>query len=99
MKEFPELQKQVYDKFDKNKLMVLTIGRGHDAKALKEWNAKKGYTIPVCPDKDKSIYELYFTRYIPRTVLINKEGKIILQEVGYDKKSFQHLIEMIKKEI
>ena len=99
MQEFPELQKKVYEKFDKDKLIVLAIGRGHSIEDLKIWNEKKSYTLPIAADKDKKIYELYFSRYIPRTVLIDKNGKIVKQKVGYTPDDLQALISIIEKKI
>jgi hypothetical protein len=44
------------------------------------------------------VYGLFFTKYIPRNVLVNKEGKIILQEQGYTEEGFKKLIELIDRE-
>lgn len=99
MKELPELQKQIWEDMKSDDLVVLTFGRGHSAEELKKWNTKKGFTFPICPDKDKSIYELFFTKYIPRNVIIGKEGKIIFQESNYSEEGFKHLIETIKEDL
>ena len=99
MKELPELQSQIWEKLKDKELVVLTFGRGHSAEELKKWNQKKGFTFPISPDEDKSIYELFFTKYIPRNIVISKEGKIILQEFGYSEKGFKHMIEVIKKDL
>ncbi len=99
MKELPELQKQIWENIKNENLVVLTLGRGHSAEDLEKWNQKKGFTFSISPDKDKSIYELFFTRYIPRNVVVGKNGKIILQEFGFSEKKLQHMIEVIKKDL
>lgn len=99
MKELPILQKQIWEGIDDEGLIVLTFGRGHSAEELKKWNQKKGFTFPISPDMDKSIYELFFTKYIPRNVVVSKDGKIILQEFGFSEESFQHMIDTIKKDL
>ena len=99
MKALPEVQKQIWEKFKDREVVVLAFGRGYSTKELKKWNQKKGFTFAICPDKDKSIYGLFFTKYIPRNVLINKEGKIILQQFGFSKKGLQQLIETIEKDL
>lgn len=98
MKEMPELQKKVWNQFKDREFYMVSLGRGHDAEVLKKFQAKKGFTFPIAPDKDKSIYELFFSKYIPRNVLINAEGEIILQEFGYTEEDFAHIISLIDKE-
>ncbi len=99
MKELPEVQKQIWEQLKDEGVVVLTFGRGHSAEDLEKWNQKRGFTFPISPDEDKSIYSLFFSKYIPRNVVVNKEGKIILQEFGFSEKGFQHLIETIKKDL
>ncbi len=99
MKELPELQKQIWETIQDDDFVVLTFGRGHSAEELEKWNEKKGFTFPISPDKDKSIYELFFTKYIPRNVVVGKNGKIILQEFGFTEEGFQHMIDTIKEDL
>ena len=99
MKELPEVQKHIWEGLEDEGIVVLTFGRGHDAEELKTWNEKKGFTFPMSPDKENSIFEIFFTKYIPRNVVVSKEGKIILQEFGYTAEGFQHLLETLKKDL
>ena len=98
MKEMPQLEKQIWPEFNDKDFYMICLGRGHDAEELKKFQTKKGFSFPIAPDKDKSIYEKFFTRYIPRNVLVNAKGEIIFQEFGYTEESFAHLIDLIRKE-
>lgn len=99
MKGLPVIQEQIQDGIDNDNLVVLAFGRGHDAKELTEWNATHKFTFLICPDDDQSTYEIFFSKYIPRNVVISKNGKIILQECGYSEKGFQRIIDTIKKDL
>ena len=99
VKELPELEKQIWLEFKDKDFTVLVIGRGHNKKEVKQYRNKKNYSFPMAPDKDKAIYEKFFTKYIPRNVVINKEGKIIYLEHGYTEEEFGKLIKLIEEEL
>ena len=56
-----------------------------------------GYTFPMGLDPDQKIFRRYAQKAIPRNFLIDRDGKVVLASIGYDKKEFAHLIETIEK--
>jgi hypothetical protein len=56
-----------------------------------------GYTFPMGLDPDQRIFRRYANNYIPRNFLIDRDGKIVLASIGYDKAEFAHLINTIQK--
>lgn len=98
MKEMPELEAQVWAKFKDRDFMLISLGREHSTEEIIAFQKKKGFTFPLAPDPGREIYGKFFTKYIPRNVLLNKEGKIILQEFGYEVAEFAKLIELIDRE-
>ena len=40
-----------------------------------------GYTVPFAGDPEKSAYDLYATRFIPRNFVIDPEGTVLFPEV------------------
>ncbi len=97
MKELPVLQEKIWNQFKNKEFTVLVIGRQHTMEQMKEFQGKKDFTFPICPDEDKSIYDLFASKYIPRNVLIDKNGKIVFQSVGFEEKEFNELIHLIEK--
>jgi len=91
MAELPEVEKEIWSKFQLDDLIVLAIGREHNEKELKEWNNKKKFTFYIAPDPDRNIYSKFATKYIPRTYLIDKRGKIVFQSIGFNKEEFDEL--------
>lgn len=90
--EMPELEKQVWQRYKGEAFTVISIGREHTAEELTPFTEERGLTFPVAPDPDRTIYGLYATRYIPRNVLIDKEGKIAFQSRGYSPEEFKVLL-------
>ena len=82
--EMSHLQKDVIDRFAGKDLVVLPISRGEERKTVEAFIEKMGYTFPIGLDGDQSIYKKYASNYIPRSVVVGKDGKVVYVAVGYD---------------
>ncbi|MBO7189495.1 MAG: TlpA family protein disulfide reductase [Alistipes sp.] len=82
--EMSHLQKDVIDHFAGEDLVVLPISRGEERKTVENFIDKMGYTFPIGLDGDQSIYKKYASNYIPRSVVVGKDGKVVYVAVGYD---------------
>ena len=83
-KELAEIEKTLWPKFKNNsQFELLVIGREHDENEINKYIETKNFTFPIYPDKDKSIYNLFAKSYIPRTYLVDKNGTVIYQSVGF----------------
>lgn len=96
MAEMPELEKQIWQRFQGQDFVVLAIGREHTNKELKKFKRRKRYTFPIIPDPKRKVYSLFAEKYIPRNYLIDKQGKIIFQSIGFEKAEFDELINTIE---
>jgi hypothetical protein len=47
--------------------------------------------MPFAPDQNREVYGLYATQFIPRNVIIGKDGKIIFQSMGYTPEEFRKI--------
>ena len=83
--EMSHLQKDVIDRFAGKDVVVLPISRGEERKTVESFLKKMGYTFPVGLDGNQSIYKKYASNYIPRSVVVGKDGKVVYVGVGYDK--------------
>jgi peroxiredoxin len=100
IKELPELEKQIWQKYkDNDNIVILTIGREVPVDKLIEFRNKKGYTFPIASDTDRSVYAMFAEKYIPRNIIIDKEGKLVFTEVGYNEEKFANLIQEIEKQL
>lgn len=82
--EMAHLQEGVIDHFAGRDVMVLPISRGEDRATVESFIKKMGYTFPVGLDKSQAIYRQYASNYIPRSVVVGKDGKVVYVAVGYD---------------
>lgn len=97
IQELPVLEKDVWKQFEKNGVKVLVVGREETTEKIKPFREKHKLTMPFAPDPDKKVYSLYATKFIPRTYVIDKTGKIAHQSVGYTPADFKQLVEAVRK--
>ncbi|KQC00176.1 TlpA disulfide reductase family protein [Pedobacter sp. Hv1] len=98
--ELPEMQSKIWDQYKDNKNFALFVfGREEGWDKLIPYKAKKGFTFPILPDLDRSIFSKFAKQAIPRNILIDQHGKIIYQSLGYDENEFKVLLAIIAKEL
>lgn len=95
--ELPELEKQIWQPNKDKNFQLLVIGREHNAEEIRTFKDKQGYDLPFAPDPKRDTYSLFAKNYIPRNVLIDQDGIIVYQSVGYDKTEFAELVEMVNE--
>jgi peroxiredoxin len=100
MKEMPALQKQVWKKYQSSdEFFMVSIGREHTMKEMKEFKQKKPYDFHFAPDTGRLIYNNFAKKYIPRNVLVDKKGEIIYQCTGYKKDEFKKMLGVLEKKL
>lgn len=84
--EMAVVQTKVIDRLEDEDFTYLPVSRGLSRETVERFCEDNGYTFPVGLDPDRSIYELYATRYVPRSFLIDRDGTIALTaaECGTD---------------
>ena len=91
--ELAEVQKTLWPKYKDNKdFCMLVIGREHTDDQLTKYNKRKGFTFPLYPDPKREVTGKFASQYIPRSYLIDKEGKVISATVGYKKEEMDKLM-------
>jgi peroxiredoxin len=99
IQELPVLEKEVWKEFGTNGVKVLVVGREETVEKIKPFREKHKLTMPFAPDPDKKVYSLYATKYIPRTYVIDKTGKIAHQTMGYTAADFKQLVDAVRKAV
>lgn len=93
MMELPHLQKEVWEKYkDNKKFTLLVIGREHSQDEIAAFKTKKGFTLPIYPDENRSVYSLFAKEYIPRTYIVDKKGNIVYASVSFNEDEFKKMV-------
>ncbi|MBS1639446.1 MAG: TlpA family protein disulfide reductase [Bacteroidetes bacterium] len=96
--ELPLLQKEIWEKYQDNEHFALLIfGREEGWQKVIDFKTTNRFTFPMLPDEDKSIYKLFATQYIPRNVLLDEDGKIVYQSIGFNADEFNKMKKIIDK--
>ena len=95
--ELARVQTDIIDRFAGQDFVFLPISRGEEYQTVAAFRKRMGYTFPMGLDPDQKIFRRYAQKAIPRNFLIDRDGKVVLASIGYDKKEFAHLIETIER--
>lgn len=98
LRELPELNKFVKTLNSKD-FVVLAIARDQSKETIQEYVLDKDYEFTFVPDVGKSIYLNFAEKGIPRNVLLNAEGKVLFQTLGYNLDDFRKMERMIEEEV
>lgn len=98
--ELPVLQKNIWEKYkDNSSFALIILGREHNEKEVTDFVNTKKFTMPFAPDPKREIYKLYATQFIPRNVIIGKDGKILFQSRGYTEEEFRQIEELLAQKL
>lgn len=98
MKRFPEEVIGVYGK--RKDFFLLPVEAQKNTEADIRSSAKRmGFTFPLAFENGQDIAGLFFNRNfgLPRTLIIDREGKIVYMAYGYTKEEFEHMLKVLEK--
>lgn len=100
MKELPFVEKEIQERYKDNESFELIVfGREHVASEMVAFKKKFGYTFNVVPDPGRKIYSLFAEKYIPRNIVLDRNGEIIYQATGFTEEEFASLKQVIEAEL
>jgi peroxiredoxin len=97
--ELPLLQSNIVNRIKNKDFAVLCISRGEEAPVVKRFIDQNNYTFPVYLDSQTNTYKLFATRYIPRSFVVGKDGKIKWASTGFRKEEFEDMVKLIEAEL
>lgn len=87
--ELPLLKSRAWDRFKENERFALfVVGTGHTQEELVDYRSQESFAMPLVPDPDREIYGLFAGQSIPRNYVIDSDGKIAFQSIGYEPGEF-----------
>ena len=98
--ELPKIQSEIWEKHkDSPKFVMLTFGREHSWKEVDKFRLDNKFPFPMLPDPTRAVYGLFAKQLIPRSFLLDENGKIIYLSEGYEEKHFDELVKLIDSKL
>ena len=94
--ELPKIQSEIWNKHHENKKFVmLTFGREHTWNEVDKFKQEQGFQFPFYPDPKRVIFDQFATQNIPRSFLLDEDGKIVFMTEGFDEEHFNQLVKLV----
>ena len=94
--ELPKMQSEIWNKHQNNpKFAMLTFGREHTWQEVDKFRKDNGFQFPFYPDPKRGVYGKFAAQTIPRSFLLDEEGKIIFMSEGFEEGHFNDLVKLI----
>jgi thiol-disulfide isomerase/thioredoxin len=97
--EMPHLEKDLWQPLKSQGLILIAVGREHSQAEVEAFQQAKGYTFQFAADPHRAVYSKFATGYIPRCILIGKDGRIKCQTIGYSPTDLAAFIQVVKREL
>lgn len=99
MKEMPHIESEIWKDIKQDDFVMLSIAREHTKEDIVKWQKEKGYTLPFAVDPKREVYSLFAPQYIPRNIVIARNGDIVYTEKNFDKDEFAKMVDLIKAKL
>jgi len=98
--ELPKIQSEIWNKHrDNPKFAILTFGREHTWQEVDKFRKDNGFQFPFFPDPKRGVYGKFAAQTIPRSFLLDEDGKIIFMSEGFEESHFNELIKLIDNKL
>jgi peroxiredoxin len=96
VEEMPHLRDEVFRRFKDENFAMICVSREETNEKIAAFAKKKGWSeLPMGGDVDRSIYSQYADHTIPRNFVLDHDGTVIFQSIGFEKPDFEKMIEVI----
>lgn len=97
--ELPRLEKEIWKDLKHEELAVFVLAREEGWEKIDPFIKQHGYTFPVYPDLKRGVFALFAEQSIPRNVVLDRQGQIIYQSIGFEHDEFTKMVQIIKAEL
>lgn len=98
--DLENLENEIFKKLrDKEAFQMLAIGRDYQREELVKLGGERKLTLPLVADPQRVIYDRYFTKFVPRTVVVRADGTIAYQTSGSNYEKILELQRVLAQEL
>lgn len=95
--ELARVDREIVERFKDEDFVFLAISRGETRAQVENYRKMTGYKFQMGLDTESKIFDMFAKSSIPRSFVIDKEGKIAAAHLGYSNELFQQLISDIEE--
>jgi peroxiredoxin len=94
------LENEVFQKLRRrDDFQMIALGRGHAREELVQIGGEHRLTFPLAADPKQEIFTRYFSKYVPRIVVVRWDGSVAYQASGADYEGVLRLQEVLAREL
>ncbi|UTW44805.1 TlpA family protein disulfide reductase [bacterium SCSIO 12696] len=97
--KLPLIDKTIYQQIDHDDFVVINLGREHDTAEMVEYKDEYNFAMPFAPDPGRAIYKQYAEQMIPRSVVIGRDGVIVLHQQDSTPEAVKNLKRVIQQQL
>ncbi|MBE2282452.1 MAG: TlpA family protein disulfide reductase [Prosthecobacter sp.] len=99
--EMRYLETEVLQKLGRrDDLAILCIARGHTREEVVTMAGEKKLALPMAADPQQECYQRYFSKFVPRTVVVRRDGTVVHLASGYrEHDGIVELREVLRREL
>ena len=90
------IQEYIWPEFQNSDGYFISIGREHNKNEVKEFRDKGNYLVPFAADPDRTIYNQFAQKKVPRNYLFDSKGQLVYQTRGFDLDQLSTLGKILK---
>ncbi len=99
MQELSTVQAKIIDHFAGQEFAFVFASRGDTEEQIAKTRAERGFNFPMAMDKDEAVFKSYAKKGIPHNYLIDRDGRIVHIELGYEPEAFDEFVKRIEAAI
>ena len=94
--ELPHVETELWRSFRDDGLMVVAIAREETPEVVRPFVEDGGFTFPVAVDPERINFARYADAYIPRLVVIDRDGTILHHGSGFEADEFAEVVALVE---
>ncbi len=94
--ELPHVETELWQRFRDAGLEVVAVAREETPDVVRPFVEERGFTFPVAVDPDRTNYARYADAYIPRLVVIDRNGTVLHHTSGFEADEFAGVVALVE---
>jgi sulfide:quinone oxidoreductase len=90
--------RKLYERFAENGLEVVDVGAMETEESCRAWQQEYELPFPVIPDPEGALFRAFTNGWVPWSVLIGPDGKVVFSENEFDEAGFSAAIQELYRQ-